>query len=62
MKITQLRNITMMTMESEAAGTATLNALDDDNHNRDEYHRRAKIMKKKTMTSTRGKYCAVNCF
>ena len=29
----------MMTMESEAAGTATLNALDDDNHNGDEYHR-----------------------
>ena len=52
----------MMTMESEAAGTATLNALNDDNHNGDEYYRRAEIMKKKTMTSTRGKYCAVNCF
>ena len=52
----------MMTMESEAAGTATLNALNDDNHNGDEYHRRAEIMKKKMLTITRGKYCAVNCF
>ena len=52
MKITQLRNITMMTMESEAAGTATLHALDVDNHNGEEYHRRAKIMKKKMLTST----------
>ena len=52
MKMTQLRNITIRTMESEAAGTATLNALDDDNHNGDEYHRRAKIMKKKMLTTT----------
>ena len=44
----------MMTMESEAAGTTTLNALDDDKHNGEEYQRRAKIMKKKMMTSTRG--------
>ena len=41
----------MMTMESEAAGKATLNALDDDNHNGDEYHWRAKITKKKILTS-----------